>query len=256
MALKGQDRARPVPTALYCGKGGNGVTMEDIRLLSGWRQRELLIVLGLALASIILWRVPVLGTISYPFRLFGTFVHEICHGLAAVLTGGEFRRFEINADLSGVAFSAGGLRWVISSAGYVGSALFGGLLMVLSARGVPPREVLMGLGIALGVLCLLFVRNLFGIVTGIMLSAVLIVAGRYLTVEWAGWLLIFLAVQLILDALNSIFDLLRLSTMRGVVTDAEIMASATGIPALVWAILWAALSGFILFWSLRIAFRE
>jgi general stress protein CsbA len=235
----------------------NRGSMEDIRLLAGWRQRELLLVLGLALASLILWRVPVLGLVSYPFRLFGTFVHEICHGLAAVLTGGEFRRFEINPDLSGVAFSAGGIRWVISSAGYVGSALFGGALMVLSARGLPPREVLMGLGIVFGLLCLLFVRNLYGIFTGIVISAVLIAAGRYLSVEWAGWLLIFLAVQLILDALNSIFDLLLISTtMRGVTTDAQIMASATGIPALVWALLWAILSGFILFWSLRIAFRE
>jgi hypothetical protein len=44
---------------------------------------------------------------------------------SAVITGGAFRRFEINPDLSGVAFSAGGVAWIISSAGYVGSALFG-----------------------------------------------------------------------------------------------------------------------------------
>jgi hypothetical protein len=231
--------------------------MEDIRVLSGWRQREVLIVLGLALASLVLWRVPVLGLASYPFRLFGTFIHEICHGLAAVITGGAFRRFEINPDLSGVAFSAGGVAWIISSAGYVGSALFGGLLMVLAARGVPPREVIFGLGVGLGLLCLLFVRNLFGITTGLALSGALILAGRGLTAEWAGWLLLFLAVQLILDALNSIFDLLRISTsLRGVITDAEIMARATGIPALIWALAWATLSAFILYWSVRIAYRE
>jgi Peptidase M50B-like len=231
--------------------------MEDIRVLSGWRQREVLIVLGLALASLVLWRVPVLGLASYPFRLFGTFVHEICHGLAAVITGGAFRRFEINPDLSGVAFSAGGVAWIISSAGYVGSALFGGLLMVLAARGVPPREVIFGLGVGLGVLCLLFVRNLFGITTGLALSGALILAGRGLNAEWAGWLLLFLAVQLILDALNSIFDLLRISTsLRGVITDAEIMARATGIPALIWALAWATLSAFILYWSVRIAYRQ
>lgn len=231
--------------------------MDDLRVLSGWRQREVLIVLGLALASLVLWRVPVLGLAAYPFRLFGTFVHEICHGLAAVITGGAFRRFEINADLSGVAFSAGGVRWIISSAGYVGSALFGGLLMVLAARGVAAREVIFGLGVALALLCLLFVRNLFGIATGLALSAALIWAGRALREEWADWLLLFLAVQLILDALNSILDLLRISTsLRGVITDAEIMARSTGIPAIFWALAWAALSAFILYWSVKIAYKK
>lgn len=38
----------------------------------------------------------------YPFRLFGTFVHELSHGLAAVATGGEFQRFSVQPDVSGL----------------------------------------------------------------------------------------------------------------------------------------------------------
>jgi len=42
---------------------------------------ELLLI---ALALIVLWQVPWLGWLAYPFRLFGTFVHELSHGLAAI----------------------------------------------------------------------------------------------------------------------------------------------------------------------------
>lgn len=88
----------------------------------------------IALALIVLWQVPWLGSLAYPFRLFGTFVHELSHGLAAIATGGEFQRFSVSPDLSGLAWSAGGIRVVVSSAGYIGSAIFGGVLVALHAR--------------------------------------------------------------------------------------------------------------------------
>lgn len=231
--------------------------MQFSRFFQGWRQREVLLVLTLGLISVILWRAPYVGMLFYPFQLFGTFIHELCHGLAAIATGGAFRRFAVNPDLSGVALSAGGIRWIIVSAGYVGSALFGGLLVILSAWGVSARGTLFWLGVTLGLLCLLFVRNLFGIVAGLALAAALIGAGRWLNARWADGLLLFLAVQMMLNALNSLFDLVQISTsMSGVPTDAAIMAQATGIPAVFWALLWTAISIVCLVGSLRLAYRR
>ena len=56
----------------------------------GWRRWFALA--GLALLLIGLWQVPWLGGAVYPFRVFGTFVHELSHGLAAIATGGDFVR--------------------------------------------------------------------------------------------------------------------------------------------------------------------
>ncbi len=229
--------------------------MQLAQFFQGWRQREIALVLGLGLVSVLLWHVPLLGWIFYPFQLFGTFVHELCHGLAAIITGGEFRRFAVHPNLSGVAFSAGGIRWIIISAGYVGSALFGSLLVLLSAWNAPARRVLIGMGVVLGLLCLLFVRNLFGIASGLAIAAALIWAGRTLSARWADGLLLFLAVQMMLNAINSLFDLVQLSTLRsGLPTDAEIMARLTGIPAVVWAVLWTAIALGCLVGSLRLAY--
>lgn len=225
-------------------------------IFSDRRQRDTLVILGLALGTLILWRIPTLGFLFYPFQLFGTFVHEISHGMAAIITGGTFQRFAVNPDLSGVAWSAGGVRWVVTSAGYIGSAAFGGVLVLLATWGVPPRRILLGLGAALGLLCLLFVRNLFGIAVGLGLAALLVGAAGRLPPRWAGLLVLFLAVQLMLDGLNSLLGLIQLSSRSAALTDAQIMARATGVPALVWALVWTVVSVAILGATLQLAYRR
>ncbi|NJO05638.1 MAG: M50 family metallopeptidase [Chloroflexaceae bacterium] len=198
-----------------------------------------------------------IGWIFYPFHLFGTFIHELSHGLAAILTGGEFRRFRVDYDLSGRAWSAGGIGWIISSAGYVGSALFGGFLMIITAHAVSARTVLALLGVALGVLCLIFVRNWFGIFSGLAIAGLLILAAERLNATWAYGLLLFLSVQMMLNALDSVFGLVWISSSRAdVLTDARNMQLMTGIPALFWALLWSAISLTVLIIAVSVAFRR
>ena len=81
----------------------------------GWRVSELVGLAVLTLALLVLWQIPYFGFVVYPFRLFGTFVHELGHGLAALATGGHFERFTVSPDLSGLAWSSGGIRFVIAS---------------------------------------------------------------------------------------------------------------------------------------------
>ncbi|TDR47687.1 peptidase M50B-like protein [Tahibacter aquaticus] len=222
----------------------------------GWRWTELAGLAVLALVLLVLWQIPGVGLVVYPFRLFGTFVHEISHGLAALATGGNFHRFTVSPDLSGLAWSSGGWGWVISSAGYIGSAVFGGLLILLAARGFTSRGLLIALGLLLAAMCLLFVRNLFGIGTGLGLAALMLLAGYRLRPPWSDLLLLVLALQLVLDGFNSLFTLLRLSAGSNVQTDAMSMAQATGIPALIWTLIWAAISAAMLLFALRAAYRK
>ena len=212
--------------------------------------------LGIALALVVLWQVPWLGWLAYPFRLFGTFVHELSHGLAAIATGGQFQRFSVSPDLSGLAWSAGGIRVIVSSAGYIGSAIFGGVLVALHARGLPARVLLLGMGVVFGVLCLLFVRNLFGLASALVLTAALLYAGLKFSEAWRDGLLKVLALQLILDGYNSLFTVLRLSRAGDAQTDAYAMQQLTWLPASVWAVLWMLASTAILFGVLRYAMRK
>ncbi len=231
--------------------------MEKTHFVQGWRHREVLVVLALGIVSVILWRLPMFGLLFYPFRLFNTFVHELSHGLAAIATGGAFRRFVVNPDLTGTAWSAGGMQWIVTSAGYLGSAVFGGLLTILSSRNFSTRKVLLGMGIILGLLCLMFVRNAFGIVAGLAVAGVMCLAGQRLSRWWADGLLLLLAVQMMLNSIDSLFDLTTLATAApNVLTDAQIMARTTGVPAVIWAALWSVVALAILAGSLLVAYRR
>ena len=198
---------------------------------------------------------PGLGWIAYPFRLFGTFTHELSHGLAAAATGGALQHFVVNPDLSGMAWSAGGIRWITASAGYFGSAVFGAML-VLASRALPARGVLLFLGVSLLLICVLYVRNLFGIASGLALGAGLVVAGMYLKKEWAEALLLVLAVQSMLEGFGSLLDLFHLSRTGDVHTDAHTLAQLSGLPAPVWAVLWALVSATATVLVLRVAYRD
>jgi hypothetical protein len=218
--------------------------------------RRWLELLALALTLLLLWQVPWLGWLAYPFRLFGTFVHELSHGLAAIATGGEFHRFSVSPDLSGLAWSAGGFRRLVSSAGYLGSATFGGVLIALHARWLSARALLLGMAVVFGVLCALFVRNLFGIASAGVLTVALLAAGLKLPESWRDGLLKVLALQLILDGYNSLFTVFALARDGHAQTDAHAMAQMTWLPATAWAVLWMLASTAVLFAVLRYAMRR
>lgn len=97
-----------------------------------------------------------LSFLTYPFRLFVTMIHELGHGLAAVLTGGDFVRFEVTKYGAGLAYTTGGSRFAIIQAGYLGTALFGAALLYLTRRTRQPGRIAMGLGVLLAVLTLLY----------------------------------------------------------------------------------------------------
>ncbi len=68
-----------------------------------------------------------------PLSFYVTSVHEICHGLAAILTNGEIVEINLH-NKGGVATTKGGIFPIISMAGYVGTAIIGALLLFLSQK--------------------------------------------------------------------------------------------------------------------------
>ena len=59
----------------------------------------------------------------WPLRLFVVLLHEVSHGLAALLTGGRIVAIELSPREGGLCTTAGGWPFVISSAGYISTPL-------------------------------------------------------------------------------------------------------------------------------------
>ena len=192
--------------------------------------------------SLILERLPLLGWLVYPFRLFDTLIHELSHGLMALLTGGSFRHFVIAPDSSGMATTVGGWRLLVVPAGYLGAALFGGLLLLLTNRSTPRarRWLAVMLGLFFLLMTVFFARNGVAVVVGGLWAIALIALGAYGSQLLQAFGLNLLAVQCSLNALNSLRGLVRINSgPYRWPNDAQTMAELTHVPAAWWAILWS-----------------
>lgn len=214
--------------------------------------------------SVALWFIPYAEYLVYPFRIFVTFIHEGGHALAALVTGNSVHSLAVMPNGSGEVYSAnGGLisTMLVSSAGYLGSMIFGALLLLLIRRRVAPRWVLLGSGALVLALTLVFgflaplwnlrLPGLFTLVAGLVLPVGLWAAARYLSPRAAGFLVSFLAVQCVLNAVFDLRNVLFLSAFTGAHTDAANMQAATHVHAVIWALMWAAVAFVILTLAMR-----
>jgi hypothetical protein len=215
----------------------------DEVLDSQYRIWVYLVAAGVAVA---LWDTSVIK----PFRVFVVLVHEMGHATAALLTGGSIVELRTNWDESGHANTIGGFVPLISSAGYVGSAMLGSAIIYIGSWPIIHRISVAVVGGAALAASLLFsplfsVDFLFGVASGLILLIVSIHFGRA-----ARWLAAWIGVML---CLYSLYDFRTDLWENPSATDAGILAAYWGIPLLAYpiALVWAGFSIAVMGLALR-----
>lgn len=220
------------------------------------------------LASLLLWNLPSGGVLLYPFKLLATWLHELSHGLAMLITGTGFDRVVIYRDTSGLAYArsnAGPVAAaVIAAAGYMGTPLWGAALLVVTPGARSARIALLVLGALLGLSAVTVVAapegDTFGpwVIGGI--GAAFAVLALALPGRWRVAVAHFIAAQACVNALLDIRVLLRpaqvVNGRETGVSDAHTMAAATfGTTELwavwFWAVVWLVWSLAVLYVALR-----
>ena len=223
-----------------------------------------------AILSIALWFIPFAEILSYPFRIFVTFIHEGGHAIAALVTGNSVQSLSVAMNGSGETYTTqGGMfsQMLVSSAGYIGAMTYGALLLVLIRRSVAARLVLVGSALVVFALTMIFgvIKPLvagtwgslsglpFTLLAGVLISVGLFAVARFASARVATFLVSFLAVQCVLNALLDLKTVFFLSSpfATTIPTDALNMANATGVPAMIWSIIWISLSVLILAIAVR-----
>lgn len=198
--------------------------------------------------TLLLYLVPFLQLIGRPLIYISTLVHELGHGIGAMLIGGEFVKLEMWSDGSGVAHSwaqsARGHAF-ICAAGLVGPAVAAAGGFALTRRRKWARIGLLAIGVVLAWAMIFKIRTGFGlVVAGAVCAASLGVALRAHE-DWAQLLLGFLSVQLALAVFSRSDYLFAKSANTGAGTgpsDVEIMSMALGGPYWLWGALCAVVS--------------
>ena len=200
--------------------------------------KEVAILLGLGAAVFFLWDTVLI----YPLRLLVVFFHEMSHGLAAIATGGSVVEIRVVAAEGGLCITQGGSRFFILSAGYLGSMMWGGTILLLASRARIHQGLSVLLGIVMTAVTLWLVRPVesFGFAFGLLAGFALLAAGLRLNATGNKYMLkaigLVSCIYVVLDIRSDILD------RPGLRSDAFMLAEHTGVPTLVWGLAWIAIA--------------
>lgn len=212
--------------------------------------REIFVLVLIALVSLLLWDTFIL----FPVKLIVVFLHELSHAIAAIITGGDLIAMNVGLDLGGRCEISNGNTFIIASAGYLGSFLFGSAFFY-SAYSKKYGKLIIAF---ITVLIILFTVNVIvnsNIQLLSFLFSVLILLSIWLApITFNKYLLKSLG---LISCIYVIYDIKEdILTSSPNVSDATILAELTGIPELFWGIFWIAISTAGLIYLLRVGYKN
>ncbi|WP_224090166.1 M50 family metallopeptidase [Arthrobacter sp. StoSoilB13] len=172
------------------------------------------------------------------FGLYVTFVHELGHAYAALMTGRFVHSLRIGLDHSGRLVSSGrspfGAAWS-GFWGYPAPAVVG--LALIAAFAAGRSGAAMSVGALILLVSLIFLRNLTGILVAVVSAAIaqlLVFFGSPTIVDYA---VLALGIALSVGAMRDLFKLAGVHTRRRdrlAASDAYILGQTTGVPSFLW----------------------
>jgi len=206
--------------------------------------------------------VPFGSTLLYPLTLFTTWVHEMGHGMSALLVGGHFSHLEIRANAGGTAWAGAAHGWpdaIVSAGGLLAPPLLGAIILATVHGPKRARGFLLGLVAAIVVSLLFYVRSGVGIVTMSALSLVFGYVALFAfreTPQRRVWFAQLLAVILAIDTLTRMVSYAFMGqTSEGKTSDTAHIAENLGGHHLVWGLVITALAlgmlAFGVWWAWR-----
>jgi hypothetical protein len=212
--------------------------------------KQLIYLIALLVLIIVCWESPVL----YPLKLLVVFFHESSHALATLLTGGTVKELVINKDQGGYVISQGGNRFIILSAGYIGSLLFGIVIYIASVKSRYDKIIMMILGTGIMVITVLLSRSLFSWLFGLLSGAAMMVMAKYLAEQYNDFALRLIGLTSMMYAPLDIYsDTISRSYLP---SDAYLLAEYTGGTTLLWGSIWMLISIAVIFYCLKWALRQ
>ena len=178
--------------------------------------------------------------VVYPLKIFVVLLHEMSHGLAAVITGGAIEKIHINANEGGVCWTRGGIRFIVISAGYMGSLLWGGIILLSAARTRLDKGISVFIGLAVLGVTVMFIRNPFGLIYGIAFGAAMILLGKFASEAVNDFILKVIGLTSMLYAIIDIKSDLISRTVPS--SDAAQLAEHYFGTPVMWGIIWIVIS--------------
>lgn len=223
-------------------------------------KKDILTVSLMFVLAVVFWNTFLL----YPIKLFVVALHELSHGLAAVLVGGRIDHIQIDYRIGGhcayfMPGNAGFFRnSFVAASGYLGSMLWGAVIFILAARTDWDRKVTLGIGVIMLGLSFFVIKSgeWFGIVFCFAFAALLFGSYKFLPHKFHDIFLKFLGLTsclyVIIDIKEDLID------RTGIGSDADAIAGMMGAPALSVPIgvIWSILALAVLIFAFKFSYKK
>ncbi len=192
--------------------------------------------------------VPYGQFVLYPITLLVTFFHETGHALLALVTGGSVHGIQINNDGSGYALVAGGIPFLVIPGGYIGSALWGNLILAVALYKDKYARWMIYLMMAVLVLCAIVWFNSLGTTILLLVFTALFYALSKSSKSIQVYVLITIG------ASSLVYILMDFN--GGPSSDLNKFSSLLPfLPPFVWALVWLLIVSYITYLNLRKSWR-
>lgn len=193
-------------------------------------------------------------SILYPLKLLVVFFHESSHALATLLTGGTVKELIINKDQGGHVISQGGNRFIILSAGYIGSLLWGVVIYLASVKSQYDKIIMRILGISIIIITVFLSRSLFSWLFGLLTGGGMLLMATYLAEHYNDFALRIIGLTSMLYAPLDIYsDTISRSHLP---SDAYLLAEYTGGATILWGGIWIIISIMVILYCFKWSFNK
>ncbi|KAJ5233143.1 hypothetical protein N7468_006099 [Penicillium chermesinum] len=191
-------------------------------------------------AIALLWNLPYVRYVLWPFKMLVIAFHEFGHAITACCTGGRVKSISLDPHEGGVTHMQGGISAITLPAGYLGSSIIGALLIFAGFDIVASKIASIVLGVCF-LLTLWWARKDWLTIMTIILAVGLLVAFWFIAHgEALRWIVLFIGVM---SALYSAWDICDDLILRKVNTsDASVFAQKYGGSSQCWGVIWVIIS--------------
>ncbi|KAF2797819.1 hypothetical protein K505DRAFT_405560 [Melanomma pulvis-pyrius CBS 109.77] len=192
----------------------------------------------------LLWNLPYVRWVLWPFKMLVIAFHEFGHAITACCTGGRVKSISLDPHEGGVTHMLGGIQAITLPAGYLGSSLIGALLTFCGFNIVASKIASIVLGVCF-LLTLWWARKDWLTIVTVLLAVGLLVACWFIKhAEPLRFVVLFIGVM---SSLYSVWDICDDLILRKVnSSDASVFAQRYGGSSQCWGILWSFISLFLM----------
>ncbi|KAI6782741.1 uncharacterized protein J7T54_000884 [Emericellopsis cladophorae] len=225
---------------LDAGELAPALATRDLQNPTHTQQVTLGVIAAYVVGIAILWNVPYLRMVLWPFKMLVIAFHEFGHASTAILTGGKVKSISLDPNEGGVTHLSGGISAITLPAGYLGSSIIGAVLTLCGFNINASKIVSIALGVCF-LLTLWWGKKDWLTILTILLAVALLVGCWFINhAEALRFVVLFIGVM---SSLYSVWDICDDLILRKVnSSDASVFAKRYGGSSRCWGLIWSVIS--------------